>query len=59
MKYVDYDLDLSKDEIILDKEIKLKRLEWNEGDHFEVTEDNGQIKLVKVDPILKFSRGYE
>jgi hypothetical protein len=56
MKYVDYDLDLSKEKIVLDREITLKKLEWNKGDYFEVKEHNGQIELVRVDPLLKFIR---
>lgn len=59
MKYVDFDLDLSAEHIILDKEITLKRLNWEAGDHFEVTEEDGQIVLTKVDPVVKFARGYE
>ena len=59
MKYVDYDLDLSKERIVLDKEITLKKLDWHKGDYFEVQEENGQVKLVKVDPLLKFIKGYK
>jgi hypothetical protein len=59
MKYVDYELDLSKEKIILDKEITLKKLEWAKGDYFEVTENDGQIELVRVDPLMKFIKGYE
>ena len=58
MKYVDYDLNLSKESIILDREITLKKLEWNKGDYFEVTEKDGQVELVRVDPLLKFIKGY-
>jgi len=59
MKYVDYDLDLSKERIVLDKEITLKKLDWHKGDYFEVREENGQVELVKVDPLLKFIKGYK
>ena len=58
-KYIDYDLDLSKEKIVLDREITLKKLEWNKGDYFEVREQDGQIELVRVDPLLKFVRGYK
>jgi hypothetical protein len=54
MQYHDYDLDLSKDKIILDREITLKKLEWHKGDYFEVREQDGQIELVRVDPLVKF-----
>jgi hypothetical protein len=59
MKYVDYDWDLRKDRIILDREINIDKLEWNAGDHFEVKNIDGQVQLVKVDPILKFTKGYD
>jgi hypothetical protein len=58
MKYYDYNLDLSRDKIILDEEITLKKLEWARGDYFEVTEKDGQIELVRVDPLIKFIKGH-
>ena len=58
MKYIGYDLVISEEKLVLDKEITLKKLEWNKGDYFEVTEINGQIELVRIDPLLKFIRGY-
>lgn len=59
MKYVDYDWDLRKDRIILDREINIDKLEWHAGDHFEIKNIDGQVQLVKVDPVLKFTKGYE
>lgn len=59
MKYVDYDLDLSKERIVLDKEITLQKLEWHTGDYFEVKEQDGQVELVRVDPVVKFVKGYK
>ena len=59
MKYADYDLDLSKERIVLDKEITLQKLEWHTGDYFEVREQDGQVELVRVDPLLKFVKGYK
>ena len=59
MKYADYDLDLSKERIVLDKEITLQKLEWHTGDYFEVREENGQVELVRIDPLLKFIKGYK
>lgn len=58
MKYLDYDWDLRKDRIILDREINTDKLEWRSGDHFEVRNIDGQVQLVKVDPVLKFTKGY-
>jgi hypothetical protein len=59
MQYYDYDLDLSKERIVLDREITLQKLEWNKGDCFEVREENGQVELVRVDPVVKFVKGYK
>lgn len=56
MKYIGYDLVISEEKVVFDKEITLKKLEWNKGDYFEVTEQNGQIELVRIDPLLKFIR---
>jgi RecA-family ATPase len=59
MKYLDFDWDLSKDKIILDNEINIDKLGWKFGDHFELTNVNGQVQLVKVDPLIKFVKGYK
>ena len=59
MKYADYDWDLHKDKIILDQELNIDKLEWRAGDHFEVKNINGQIILEKVDPVVKFVKGYK
>lgn len=59
MKYLDFDWDLRKDRIILDREINTDKLGWQAGDHFEVKNIDGQIQLVKVDPLVKFVKGYE
>lgn len=59
MKYLDFDWDLSKDKIILDNEINIDKLGWKFGDHFELINVNGQVQLVKVDPLIKFVKGYK
>jgi hypothetical protein len=56
MKYIGYDFVISEEKLVLDKEITLKKLEWHKGDYFEVKEQNGQIELVRIDPLLKFIR---
>lgn len=56
MKYIDYDWDLSPQEIKLDPEINIDKLGWKHGDYFRVTNVNGQVRLVKVDPLVKFIR---
>jgi RecA-family ATPase len=59
MKYVDYDWDLRKDKIVLDRELDIDKLEWQAGDHFEVRNTDGRVELVKVDPVVKFVKGYK
>jgi hypothetical protein len=59
MKYVDYDWDLRKDRIILDRELNIDELEWQAGDHFEVRNTDGRMELIKVDPVVKFAKGYK
>lgn len=54
MKYVDYDLDISKDRIILDAEINIDKLGWKAGDYFVVRNVNGCAMLQKVDPLVQF-----
>jgi hypothetical protein len=59
MKYVDYDWDLRRDRIVLDRELNTDKLGWQAGDHFELKNIDGRVELVKVDPIVKFAKGYE
>jgi RecA-family ATPase len=59
MKYVDYNWDLRSDKIVLDQEINIDKLGWKAGDLFEVKNINGQTELIKVDPVVKFFRGYK
>jgi len=59
MKYVDYDWDLRKDKIVLDREINIDKLEWRAGDLFELRNINGRVELAKVDPVVKFFKGYK
>ena len=59
MKYVDYDWDLRKDKIVLDREINVDKLGWKAGDHFKLINVNGQLQLIKVDPLVTFTKGYD
>ena len=59
MQYIDYNWDLSKDRIVLDEEIDIDKLQWKAGDHFELRNTNGRVELVKVDPVVKFIKGYK
>lgn len=59
MKYLDYDWDLRADKIVLDSDLNIDRLGWKSGDHSEVRNINGRVELVKVDPVIKFIKGYK
>lgn len=59
MKYMDYDWDLRRDRIVLDCELNTDKLGWKAGDHFELKNTDGRVELVKVDPVLKFAKGYD
>jgi hypothetical protein len=59
MKYLDFDWDLHKDKIVLDREINIDKLGWKAGDMFQIKNINGQVELVKVDPVVKFVKGYK
>jgi hypothetical protein len=38
----------------LDQELNVDKLGWRSGDYFRVTNINGRIALIKVDPLEKF-----
>jgi hypothetical protein len=59
MKYLDFDWDLRRDKIVLDREINIDKLGWKAGDMFEIRNVDGQTELVKVDPVVKFVKGYK
>ena len=54
MLYVDYSWDLEPNRIVLDQELDIDKLGWNSGDYFRVTNVNGRVMLVKIDPLIKF-----
>ncbi len=59
MRYVDYNWDLSPNGIILDNELDTDKLGWKGGDYFKLINTNGVAQLVKVDPVVAFTNGYE
>jgi hypothetical protein len=59
MKYYDYEWDLEPNRILLDAELNTDKLGWQGGDYFKVVNYNGRTMLVKVDPLEKFTRGFE
>ena len=59
MKYIDYSWDLNSNRIMLDQELNIDKLGWKAGDHFKLINVNGQPQLVKVDPVVAFTKGYD
>ena len=59
MKYVDFDWQMDAMGIRLDTDLDVQKLGWKEGDFFKLINVNGQLQLVKVDPLEKFVRGLE
>ena len=58
MKHFDYSWDLYNDRIVLDAELNTDRLGWKHGDHFKFINIDGRQMLVKVDPVVAFTKGY-
>lgn len=59
MLHLDYDWDLHPDRIIFDPELNIDRLGWKHGDHFKIVNIDGRAQLVKVDPLVAFTKGYK
>ena len=59
MLYMDYEWDLEKDGINLDEELNTVLLGWKEGDLFKLVTIKGRQKLIKIDVLEQFVRGYK
>jgi hypothetical protein len=59
MMHIDYEWDLTVDGINLDEELNTDRLGWKEGDIFRLVYVNGRRKLIKIDELEQFVRGYK
>ena len=60
LKYYDYDWELYPNYLKLDNELNTNALGWKEGDVFKlVITECGTRLLKKIEPIEKFTRGYE
>jgi hypothetical protein len=59
VKYYDYEWDLEPNRILLDAELNTDKLGWRAGDCFKVVNVDGRAMLVKIDPLEKFTRGFE
>ena len=58
MKYLDFDWEMDAMGIRLDTDLDVQKLGWKEGDHFKLIKVDGNLQLVKIDPLEKFVRGY-
>lgn len=54
MNYIGYDFSLTEEGIGLDEELNIDKLGWKGGDYFKLVNENGRVKLVKVDALVKF-----
>lgn len=54
MLYYDYTWDLEPNRILLDQELDINKLGWKSGDYFKLINVNGQAKLVRIDPLVRF-----
>ncbi len=54
MLYIDYHWNLSSTAIVPDPEIDTKKLQWQAGDYWQMTEHDGRLLLQKVDPMVQF-----
>jgi hypothetical protein len=55
MLHYDFLWDLSSKEIILDNELNIDKIGWNEGDYFKlVVDETGTRKLVRQDELERF-----
>ena len=59
MHYYDYEWDLYPQSIVFDRELDTEKLGWQQGDLFKLIVVEGRTKLVKIDPLEKFTRGIE
>ena len=59
MRYYDYEWDLYPQSIVFDRELDMDNLGWQAGDVFKLVVVEGKTKLVKMDPLEKFTRRIE
>jgi hypothetical protein len=58
MRYYDYIWELNPDQLLLDQELNIDKLGWKHGDIFRLVNVNGRAALRKIDPLERFTRGY-
>jgi hypothetical protein len=57
MQYVDFNWELDVMGLRLDRDLDVQKLGWKEGDFFKLVQVDGQLQLVKIDPLETFVRG--
>ena len=57
MQYVDFNWELDVMGLRLDRDLDVQKLGWKEGDFFKLIQVDGQLQLVKIDPLETFVRG--
>lgn len=55
MLHFDYTWDLGRGYIIPDQELNTKALGWEQGQFWQVEEQNGRLMLKQVDPLVQFT----
>ena len=58
VQYIDYRWELDPTTLQIDRELDVDRLGWKAGDLFRLINVDGQVSLIKIDPIEKFVRGF-
>ena len=58
VQYIDYLWELDPTTLKIDRELDVDRLGWKAGDLFRLINVDGQVSLIKIDPIEKFVRGF-
>ncbi len=56
MIHLDFTWDLGPNGILLDEELNVYKLGWEQGDYFKFEERDGRLWLRKVDPLIAFVR---
>ena len=56
MLYLDFTWDIDSTGILFDRELDIEKIGWEPGDVFRLVEEDGRMKLIKIDPLEKFIR---
>ena len=56
MHFYDYEWDIYPSSIVFDRELDIEKIGWEVGDVFRLVEEEGRMKLIKIDALEKFIR---